>query len=216
MTSDKVHKNSDVKDRILDAALDDIAFDGLTWGVIEDAAEKAGFDREMAFAVFPDRLEDFVIHFSHWTDRQMMKKLNAQDFSGARMRDKIQAGVLARLEVLQPHKESVRQMASFWLKPFQQGQASKLVWKTSDVLWIWAGDTSDDYNHYTKRTLLSGVIVTTMIRWLNDNSEEMQETKEFLERRIDNVIKIGGKAGKLLKPLAGLFEKLPFPSRKSE
>jgi len=77
-------KNNEIKDRIIISALEDVPFDGWTWDVIERASETQGFDKSMAFAVFPEDMEDVLLHFSQWADQQMITTLNAQDFSGVR------------------------------------------------------------------------------------------------------------------------------------
>ena len=189
-------RNQDIQDKIILAALDDVAFDGWHWHVIEAAGVKAGFNEDMAFAVFPEALEDAMAHFSDWADREMMKELANVNPDALRVRDRIKCGVEARLKILEPYKEAVRAASVYWLVPPHKIQATKLVWKTSDVIWTWAGDEATDYNHYTKRTLLSGVLTTTTMAWLNDKSVDHQDSKAFLERRISNVLKIGQGAGK--------------------
>ncbi len=76
--------------------------------------------------------------------------------------------------------------------------ATKMVWYSADKIWEWAGDTATDYNRYTKRGLLSGVITATMLVWVHDKSEGYQKTSDFLDRRIDNVLVVGKLAGKIL------------------
>ena len=55
-------------------------------------------------------------------------------------------------------------------------------------MWRLAGDTSTDYNHYTKRITLGAVYASTLVTWLDDSSEGFFETAGFLDRRIDNVM----------------------------
>ncbi|MEM7618185.1 MAG: COQ9 family protein [Pseudomonadota bacterium] len=198
-------KNIDIKNRILLSALDNVPFDGWQWSVVEQAAEDEGFDTAMALAVFPDKMEDVLLHFSNWADEQMLDKLNEGDFSGTRVRDKIEQAVIARLDVLSPYKESVQKAAVYWIGPSKSIQAGKSIWKTADLIWVWAGDTSDDYNHYTKRALLSGVITTTMLRWLNDSEEGYEKTKGFLNRRINNVLTVGQKTGKVISSVSKIL-----------
>ena len=193
-----IDKNTDIKDRILLCTLENVPFDGWRWNVVEAAAIEAGFDASMAFAVFPDKMEDVLTHFSHWADAQMMERLNDQDFSGARMRDKIEQAVLAKLEVLNPHKDAVQKAAAHWIGPVKSVKASKSIWQSADVIWQWAGDTATDYNYYTKRSLLAGVISTTTLRWLNDSDDNFEATRSFLTRRINNVLTLGQKSGKII------------------
>ena len=67
----------------------------------------------------------------------------------------------------------------------------KMVWRTADAIWREAGDTATDHNHYTKRLLLSGVITSTTLYWLNDDSPGQEKTWEFLDARIDGAMKLG-------------------------
>jgi len=93
--------------------------------------------------------------------------------------------------VLNSYKDAVDQSLHFWIWPTRKLRAAKITWRTADVIWNWAGDDARDYNRYTKRGLLSGVIASTTIAWLNDASTNMDKTKSFLDRRIENVMKLG-------------------------
>ena len=57
-------------------------------------------------------------------------------------------------------------------------------------MWRIAGDTSTDFNFYTKRGLLAGVYGSTVLYWLSDVSEDQKDTWAFLERRIADVMTI--------------------------
>ncbi len=205
----------DIQDEILLAALDDVAFDGWQWHVIEGAAAKTEHGVDMAAAVFPNKLEDAVRHFSNWADRQMLDMLESANPQEMRVRDRVRRAVIVRLHVLEPYKEAVRAASSYWLIPTRNIDAGKIVWKTADQIWQWAGDDSTDYNHYTKRLLLSGVLTSTTLTWLNDTSPTHDHTVEFLDRRIDDVLKIGrvfGKsAGKIISGLSAFKKKFKTP-----
>lgn len=194
-------RNQEIQDKILLHALEDVAFEGWQWSVIEGAAVNAGYDEDMAIAVFPEKLSDVLAYFSNWADRQMLSALENQKPEDMPVRLRIKTAVLTRLKILEPHKEAVRAASIYWLIPPREIQATKLVWKTADAMWHWAGDTAQDYNHYTKRGLLSGVITATTLAWLNDTSEDHQETDAFLDRRIANVLSVGKVAGKILGPI---------------
>jgi ubiquinone biosynthesis protein COQ9 len=64
----------------------------------------------------------------------------------------------------------------------------KLLYQTVDAMWRAAGDTSTDFNFYTKRAILGGVYSATLLRWFNDTSEDEGETHTFLDARIENVM----------------------------
>ena len=78
------------------------------------------------------------------------------------------------------------------------------LWKTSDIIWKLAGDQSTDFNHYTKRILLSWVYLTTFICWTKDRDKNFQETKLFLDRRINEVLLFGKTSRKLKESISSL------------
>ena len=191
--------NQGIKNKILEEALKDVPFDGWSWDVILEVAKKSGYEANMAYAVFPNKLQDVLIYFSEWVDQQMVEKLQEVNTDDMRIRDRIHQGVMTRFEVLEPHKEAVRSALSYWMIPTRKIRAGKLMWQAADHIWIWAGDTATDYNHYTKRGLLSGILASTAYVWLNDESDDKEKTTAFLERRIDNVLKFGKTAGSILQ-----------------
>lgn len=206
-------QNDKIKERILIKVLEDIAFDGWTWNGVQNAAEKAGYEQEMAFAVFPNKLEDVLLYFSQWADEKTMNALNERDFSGTGISEKIKQACLTRFKILNPHKEAVRKAAAYWARPFRQKDAAKSIWKTSDIIWLWAGDISEDYNHYTKRSLLTGVLSTTTLRWFNDDTDTMVETEEFLDRRIKNVLTVGKFTGKFIGRFNKVLKIIPLKKK---
>jgi ubiquinone biosynthesis protein COQ9 len=56
-------------------------------------------------------------------------------------------------------------------------------------MWRLAGDTATDYNHYTKRTLLASIYAATIAVFLQDDSEGHADTRAFLGRRIEDIMK---------------------------
>ena len=188
-----------IQDEIVAAVLPQVVFDGWSWDAVVRAASEAGHSEHIARAVFPGRIVDVLDGFSDLADRTMMEALGAVDPEDMRVRDRVRSGVLARFEYLQPHKEAVRHSLAFWAVPTRKPRAAKIVWRTADRIWAWAGDQSTDYNRYTKRGLLSGVLVSTTLAWLGDESGSMDRTAAFLDRRIENVMQLGKVVGTIRK-----------------
>lgn len=187
----------EIKDKITQAFIENAVFDGLDWHAVLGAAEQAGYQKEMAVAVFPDKLETVMMHFADMTDRKMLEALEGVDIENMRIRDRITLAVQKRLEILAPHKEAVKLVTVYWNVPPRQFLAGKIVWRTADRIWNWAGDTAKDYNHYTKRALLSGVLTSTMMAWLGEDGDDLKIPFAFLDRRIENVMQFGRILGKI-------------------
>ena len=86
----------------------------------------------------------------------------------------------------------------------------KCLYRTVDEIWFVSGDTSTDFNFYSKRGLLAAVYSSTILFWLDDKSDDCKETWSFLNRRIDDVLKIP----KMTSKLSNLSSPhVPNPSR---
>lgn len=161
--------------------------------------DEAGYDRNLADALFPDGISQVAMEISKYLDREMKENLDAINIENLRIRDRVKTGVEARLHAMQPHKEALQMLTCYWLKPWSSGYAGKALWSTADIIWDYAGDTSKDYNHYTKRSLLCGVLASTYLYWLQDDSPDRIKTVSFLDRRIENVLQLGKVMGRFKK-----------------
>src|SRR3546814_5316151 len=90
-----------------------------------------------------------------------------------------------RIEVIHPHKEALRRAFAILARPQNAMTAARLAWRAADRMWRIAGDTSTDFNHYSKRGILSALYTSTMLVYLDDDSDDLGETRGFLDRRID-------------------------------
>lgn len=184
-------KLDDLRDQILFAALPRVPADGWTFAAVCGACDDLGLPDVQIDALFPGGLEDVLIHFSDLLDRGMLDTLAHLDPEKLRIRDRIEKAVLARLDAAEPYKDALRLALAYWSMPPRHVRAARVVWRTADRIWDWAGDTATDYNRYTKRGLLAGVMTTTTLVWLKDSSDDLETTKLFLSNRIENVLKFG-------------------------
>lgn len=175
-------------DRILDAALEHVVFEGWSEAAFHAAVGDVGVDAATAKALFPRGPLDLAIAFHERGDKQMAERLKREDLLSMRFRDRVAAGVRFRLEAVAEHKEAVRRGTSLFSLPQYAADGAKLIWGTADVIWETLGDSSDDYNWYTKRATLSAVYGSTVLYWLGDTSPEHEATWAFLDRRIENVM----------------------------
>jgi ubiquinone biosynthesis protein COQ9 len=125
--------------------------------------------------------------------------LNTSDLYDLRFRDRVAFAVRKRLELATHHKEAVRRGTTLFALPIYAADGAKAVWGTADAIWDTLGDQSQDYNWYTKRSILSAVYSSTVLFWLGDESEGQEATWAFLDRRIDNVMQFEKVKGATLK-----------------
>lgn len=204
------------KTDILEKALAHVAFDGWSLEIFEKAAIDLNLPTTIIAALFPRGEADTITFFSEWADEKMIDALKKTNIEDLKVRARIRIAVEKRLEILTPHKEAVHYTFKKLVKPNYTRLSGKITWATADKIWIWAGDTSTDYNHYTKRGLLSGVIASTFLYWLQDDSKESEKTKSFLNNRIENVLFVGKNVNKLLTPLESVVKNFIVPTIKAK
>lgn len=178
------------KDALLLALLPAVPFDGWTRAAMRGAAARAGLDEEVAEILFPKGPRDVVAWFSRWADRQTLAALTPRKMQRLRTSERVALGVRTRLQTLLPYREAVRRSLALMALPQNLPLGARLLYETVDTLWHAAGDTSTDFNFYTKRGLLAGVYAATTLYWLDDHSDGHAATNAFLERRLAEVLAI--------------------------
>lgn len=205
--SEQIHDLERLRERLVDAMLPHVAFDGWSETALLAGARDLKLEPGLVMAALPGGPAEAARVFSELTDRRMLEAVPAEDLATMRVRDRVSALLRARLSLLEPHHEAMRRLASFLALPTHAALGARLAWKTCDAIWYAAGDTATDYNWYSKRSLLLGVLGATTLYWLNDRSEANEATWAFMERRIDEVLKVGGTFGK------GMARALDLPER---
>lgn len=185
------------RDRLIDAALIHVPFDGWTQTALKRGAEDIAMDPADVDVLFPGVATDMIAWHSMMADRRMLAALEEANLERLRIRDRIATAVMTRLEQNADDREAVRRGLSILGRPRNAALALQLLYRTVDDMWFAAGDRSTDWNFYSKRGLLGGVYSSTLLVWLNDQTEDFADTRAFLERRIENVMHIPKIKGRL-------------------
>lgn len=191
----------------LEALLAHVPFDGWTGKAMAAAAEDCGFDPSFAQRAFPRGPIDAIGYFNQVADDDMVAAFHAGDTETLGVRDRVAYAVRLRLEQNVQHRDAVRRALTTLSFPPNAPVGARGLYRTVDAIWRAAGDTATDFNFYTKRALLAGVYSSTVLYWLNDSSENFSRTWTFLDRRLDDVMRVP----KITKRLRDGFERLPDP-----
>jgi len=188
MTDQQVNDKQAKKARVLDAVLAHVMFDGWSEAAIEHAADDLKIDVFTIERLFPGGTLDLITFFVQQADDEMEAQLGACDVLSMKIRERITLAVRLRLEIYTPHKEAVRNALTLLALPQNIALGTRLTAGTVSRMWYATGDTSTDFNYYTKRLTLSAVYCSTLLCWLDDSSENAQASWDFLDRRIENVM----------------------------
>lgn len=179
----------EIREKLARAVGENAVFDGWTQTAVDAASDQLGVDRAQARLAMPKDQAGNIDLYIRAVDRELQAYFTQGRLEGLKIREKIRAIVWKRLEIMAPAKEAVRRALSILAMPQNVPTALRASWRTADVMWRIAGDTSTDFNHYTKRLTLGGVYASTLLVWLDDQSEGWSETAAFLDRRIDDVMR---------------------------
>ena len=188
-----------IQDQLIEAVFSHIPFDGWSETSLKMAAADCGLSEAELAALFPAGIADAIAAYGAYADKMMVTEFEERhdEFSAPKpVHIKIRTLILIRLEQAAPHKEVVRRTLAVLARPQHAKLAAKMLYDTVDAMWRAAGDTSTDYNFYTKRASLSAVYSATLLAFLSDNSADMAKTEAFLDRRLADIARIP----KLTKP----------------
>jgi ubiquinone biosynthesis protein COQ9 len=184
-TADAADWADTTEQRVLDEALRLAPRLGWNPGLARAAAVAAGLNAGEAQLLLPQGARDLAALLSRRHDKAALAALKALQPPPAKIREKIRAGVIARLDAAQRDAEALRKLSAFLAFPTNMPLALTLIWESADVLWRWAGDTATDENHYSKRAILSGILVSTLAV---DMASGRESALKHLDGRIDNVM----------------------------
>ena len=167
---------------VIAAALPHVPFDGWTDRTLAAAVEDAGVDPGLSRLAFPRGGVDLALAFHDAKDRELAADLESADLLGLRFRDRVAHAVMRRLELLADDREAVRRAAALFALPTHAADGARAIWRTADTIWTALGD----------------------------DTPGASATREFVARRIDNVMQVEGVKAKLrANPLAAAMMKGP-------
>ena len=206
-----------LRERLMLAALAHIPFDGWTRRAAASGARALGLDEADAERLYPGGPAELFRAFNDWADARMAETVAAAAVPESRVSARVQAAILARFDALAPHREAVRRGIAFAALPGNAALGLGCLGRTLDLVWRLAGDRSADFSYYTKRALLGAVLAATTLAWLDDRTAGNTATREFLARRIADVLgiqRVRGAAARLAARLPSPFRRRAFDLRR--
>ena len=195
------------------AIADAAAFDGWSNAAVTAAAEGEGVDPAVARLAFSGGAMAMIAAWIARIDADMAATLPRERIGNLPIRERIRTLLQFRLDALAGREEALRRALAVMAMPQNVPQTLRLGWSSADLMWRLAGDTATDYNHYTKRLTLSGIYAATLGVFAQDKSENHADTRAFLDRRIEGVMRFEKAKARLLRPADEHFSPARFLGR---
>ena len=174
-------------------------FDGWNETALAEAAREAGVDSAVARLAFPGGAMDMIAGWVASVDGEMTAAFDPLVLAQMPIRERIRSLVWFRLEAVAGLEEALRRALAIQAMPQNLARSAKLGWASADAMWRLAGDTATDYNHYTKRAILASIYAATLAVFVSDESAGKADTRAFLDRRIEGVMKFEKAKAQLLQ-----------------
>ncbi len=189
-------------------------FDGWSDEALAMAADQLGADRDVARLAFgDDGAIGMICAWIETIDRSMILEFPPETIAAMKIRERIRSLVQFRLDAVAGQEEALRRALAIMAMPQNAARALRTGWRSADVMWRLAGDTATDYNHYTKRAILASIYGATLAVLVDDQSEGKADTRAFLDRRIEGVMRFEKAKAKWLAPDRERFSVTRFLGR---
>lgn len=182
------------------AVADAAIFDGWTREAVANAASAHGVNPEVARIAYPGGAIDMIAAWIARIDADMAEALPAERIGNLPIRERIRSLVQFRLDAVTGREESLRRALAIMAMPQNAARTVKLSWSSADRMWRLAGDVAADFNHYTKRATLAALYASTLLVFVADESEGKAETRAFLDRRINGVMRFEKAKARMMRP----------------
>lgn len=199
-------QQSPERDRLVEALLPHAGFDGWSQTSLDAACRDLAWPQSEAVRLFPGGPAQAVDYHNARAVEAMAVEMARRDLSAMKIREKIALGVRLLLERERDNREAIRRTLPLLAMPAHIDIGARCLWRVVDGIWHAIGDNSTDFNYYTKRALLAAVWSSTVLYWLDDRSDNLAKSWEFLDRRIENVMQIEKLKAKLR---GGFFSAAP-------
>lgn len=197
------------RERLLLAALTHVPFEGFGTAALALAAKDCAMLPADAQRLYPKGATELVAAFSAWADAQIVTALGQAPPADEKLGQRISGAIMARLAALAPYREAARRAARLLALPQNAPLAARLLYRTVDTIWHEADDRSVDFAFYTKRASLGLVYGATLLCWFDDSSPDLATTRQFLDRRLADIARIGRTRARIER----MAETLPNPFR---
>ena len=186
----KSHNNYLLKKRleVLKYAKIFISEKGLNKNSLENISKRYGLDINQIELLFPEGNIDFIKFTLEQLNHDLEEYCKKIDLIRLPVHKRIKKVLLSKISLMNKNKLFYRSIFLNLLIPKKNFSLSNQLYNSVDQIWFIAGDSSTDFNFYTKRLILSGIYSRVILFFFNNNNQE--ELENILDESLKRVSKI--------------------------
>ena len=161
---------------------------GLTKNSLENISKRYGLDINETELLFPEGNIDFIKFTLEQLNKELEEYCRKIDLIRLPVHKRIKKVLLSKISLMNKNKFFYRSIFFNLLLPKKNFSLSSQLYNSVDQIWFIAGDSSTDFNFYTKRLILSGIYSRVILFFFNNNNQE--ELENILDESLKRVSKI--------------------------
>ena len=186
----KSHNNYLLKKRleVLKFAKIFISEKGLNKNSLENISKRYGLNINEIELLFPEGNIDLIKFTLEKLNKELEEYCKKIDLIRLPVHKRSKKVLLSKISLMNKNKLFYRSIFLNLLIPKKNFSLSNQLYKSVDQIWFIAGDSSTDFNFYTKRLILSGIYSRVILFFFNNNNQE--ELENILDESLKRVSKI--------------------------
>ena len=186
----KSHNNYLLKKRleVLKYAKIFISEKGLNKNSLENISKRYGLNINEIELLFPEGNIDLIKFTLEQLNKELEEYCKKIDLIRLPVHKRIKKVLLSRISLMNKNKLFYKSIFLNLLIPKKNFSLSNQLYNSVDQIWFIAGDSSTDFNFYTKRLILSGIYSRVILFFFNNNNQE--ELENILDESLKRVSKI--------------------------
>ena len=173
---------------VLRFAKEFISENGLTKNCLENISKKYGLNNDETDLLFPQGNIDLIKFALGQLNNDLEVYCRQIDLIRLPIHKRIRKVLLSKISLMNKDKLFYRSIFLNLLIPKKNFSLSSQIYNSVDQLWFIAGDSSTDFNFYTKRLILLSIYLRVMLFFFNNNNQE--ELENILDESLKRVLKI--------------------------
>ena len=165
-----------------------VAKDGLTSNTFKNISKKYDLNIDEMNLLFPGGKNDFLQFVLEQLNIDLENYCKKLDLIRLPLHKRIRKILLSKIYIMDKEKKFYKKIFLNLLIPKKNFSLPIQLYKSIDQIWFIAGDTSVDFNFYTKRLILAGIYSRVIFFFFNNNNQTLLE--DLLDSSLKRVSKI--------------------------
>ena len=167
---------------------------GLTQNILKDISVQYELDLNELELLFPEGNSDLIKFALKQLNNELEDYCKKIDLIRLPVHKRVRKILLSKIYLMNKYKSFYKNIFINLFIPKKNLSLPSQLYNSVDQIWFIAGDSSVDFNFYTKRLILSGIYSRVMLFFLNnDNQGELESLLDDNLKRVSKIPEIKSK-----------------------